>query len=162
MSETGNDMVLNQVQTSQLDRKLCRFGLNVLGQPVNNDKIICAGVLDGSKDACHGDSGGPLVCLSNRKLGWEQQGIISVGIGCSNKRNPGLYTRVSSFINWIKSKAMVSTHRMSCIQFQFQFQLFYCSPKQLQLCSIITYQKNQATTGNLKGMLIPLTRAPYQ
>ena len=108
-------MVLNQVQTSQLDRKLCRFGLNVLGQPVNNDKIICAGVLDGSKDACHGDSGGPLVCLSNRKLGWEQQGIISVGIGCSNKRNPGLYTRVSSFINWIKSKAMVSTHRMSCM-----------------------------------------------
>src|SRR6218665_551826 len=42
------------------------------------------------------------------------------------------------------------------------FQLFYCNPKQLQLCSIITYQKNQVTTGNLKGMLIPLTRALYQ
>lgn len=49
-----------------------------------------------TRDACQGDSGGPLICDGI------QYGIISWGIGCGREGLPGIYTRVSFFINWIE------------------------------------------------------------
>ncbi|XP_065363671.1 serine protease 53-like [Calliphora vicina] len=57
--------------------------------------MICAGYLEGERDACQGDSGGPLVCLGR------QAGIISWGSGCAKPKNPGVYTEVSYHKNWI-------------------------------------------------------------
>ena len=45
-----------------------------------------------------GDSGGPLFYCDAK---CEQIGIVSFGIGCAEKRYPGVYTRVSKYINWI-------------------------------------------------------------
>ncbi|XP_050668050.1 serine protease snake-like isoform X2 [Leptidea sinapis] len=68
---------------------------------------ICAGKLAGGVDACKGDSGGPLqveIPLPIASQGSMHYiiGITSFGIGCARPNKPGVYTRVSSFVDWIE------------------------------------------------------------
>ncbi|CAH0712953.1 unnamed protein product, partial [Brenthis ino] len=69
---------------------------------------ICGGKLSGGVDACQGDSGGPLqvkIPLPESSEGSMHFliGVTSFGIGCALPDLPGVYTRVSSFIDWIES-----------------------------------------------------------
>lgn len=65
---------------------------------------ICAGEPQGGRDACQGDSGGPFVCRSERDSSeWYLAGIISHGDGCARANEPGVYTRVSLYLDWIDS-----------------------------------------------------------
>ncbi|CAG7722478.1 unnamed protein product [Allacma fusca] len=64
------------------------------------DRMICAGFEEGKKDACTGDSGGPLALKQPNKQ-WVQVGIVSWGEGCARDKRPGLYSRVTEFIQWI-------------------------------------------------------------
>lgn len=65
---------------------------------------ICAGDTTGERDTCQGDSGGPLQIST-----WAESqriyyviGITSFGRGCAT-RQPGVYTRVSYYLDWIES-----------------------------------------------------------
>lgn len=51
-------------------------------------------------DACKGDSGGPLVCMKDERM--ILLGIISWGEGCGEKDLPGVYTKVTNYLNWIR------------------------------------------------------------
>jgi Trypsin len=90
---------------SSVSKELLDASLNVvpydlcknLYQYLDNDRMICAGVSDGSKDACQGDSGGPLI---SKDLS-SQIGITSFGIGCGRPNMPAVYTRVSYYQKWI-------------------------------------------------------------
>jgi len=67
------------------------------------DEMLCT--FTNNKDACQGDSGGPLVIRGNdpNGAGDVQVGIVSWGIGCATKVFPGVFSRVSSAYNWIKT-----------------------------------------------------------
>lgn len=65
------------------------------------DVQMCAGHLEGRKDACQGDSGGPLVGISSSGS-VELVGIVSWGLDCAKPNAPGAYTNVFKFADFIK------------------------------------------------------------
>ncbi|XP_064292592.1 transmembrane protease serine 9-like [Plodia interpunctella] len=65
--------------------------------------VICAGGKPG-KDSCNGDSGGSLVkqIHDNTSANWFLFGITSYGYKeCGTRGRPGLYTRVTRYMDWI-------------------------------------------------------------
>ncbi|XP_049287587.1 uncharacterized protein LOC125766049 [Anopheles funestus] len=62
------------------------------------EQQLCAGGVYGI-DSCSGDSGGPLMV---RRFYWIQEGVISFGNQCALEGWPGVYTRVSSYLDWIR------------------------------------------------------------
>uniref|UniRef100_A0A4W3GVC7 Neurotrypsin n=1 Tax=Callorhinchus milii TaxID=7868 RepID=A0A4W3GVC7_CALMI len=90
---------LQQAAIPLLPKRLCedRYKNRFTG------RMLCAGnLLDHKRvDSCQGDSGGPLMC--ERPGGhWVVFGVTSWGHGCGVKDTPGVYTRVSAFVPWIK------------------------------------------------------------
>lgn len=64
--------------------------------------MVCAGG-DGIISGCQGDSGGPLNCFTDGA--WRVHGVVSYGPSgrCNQVNKPTVFTRVSSFQNWIYS-----------------------------------------------------------
>ncbi|XP_011695705.1 PREDICTED: serine protease nudel isoform X2 [Wasmannia auropunctata] len=67
-----------------------------------NEASICAGYPEGGHDACQGDSGGPLMCRNpNLETQWYAAGLISHGDGCGRPDEPGVYMKISYYLDWI-------------------------------------------------------------
>merc|ERR1712212_675957 len=65
--------------------------------------MVCAGYAKGGKDSCQGDSGGPLVVPKSSSDDTAIiYGVVSWGAGCASPDLPGVYARVTKFIDWIK------------------------------------------------------------
>ncbi|CAK1556369.1 unnamed protein product [Leptosia nina] len=62
---------------------------------------ICAGDEFGRHDTCEGDSGGPLQALTEQDGNYRLIGVTSFGRGCASTV-PGVYTRVSEYLDWIE------------------------------------------------------------
>ncbi|XP_051519860.1 coagulation factor XI-like [Myxocyprinus asiaticus] len=94
--------VLQEAQVPLIGSDSCKVMLPVEGS--RPQKILktnlCAGYPQGGIDTCQGDSGGPLVCEVDNT--WYLTGITSWGLGCAEANKPGVYTRVSYYLDWIK------------------------------------------------------------
>merc|ERR1711892_752457 len=65
--------------------------------------MVCAGYAKGGKDSCQGDSGGPLVVPKSSSDDTAIiYGVVSWGSGCADPNMPGVYARVTKFVDWIK------------------------------------------------------------
>ncbi|XP_008769018.1 serine protease 52 isoform X2 [Rattus norvegicus] len=97
-----------KVQTTKLQKvqvDLFRWDWCGYVLPLLTKNMLCAGTPDGGMDACQGDSGGALVCNKKRNINtWYQVGIVSWGVGCGKKNLPGVYTKVSPYLKWIRKQ----------------------------------------------------------
>ena len=64
--------------------------------------MFCAGYLEGGIDTCQGDSGGGMICEVRGRQ--SVMGLTSWGTGCGRPNRPGVYTKVSDYLDWITEK----------------------------------------------------------
>jgi trypsin len=87
-------VTVNIVSTSQCNSAYSSYG-------GITDRMICAAVTGGGKDACQGDSGGPLV------VGNTLVGLVSWGVGCAEASYPGVYSNVAALRSFISQETGV-------------------------------------------------------
>ena len=75
-----------------------------------NDNMVCAGSASAFTDACQGDSGGPLSCKMGKKGPWISYGIVSWGVGCGVYKRPGVYARVTNYMDWVEKLTGVKSN----------------------------------------------------
>ncbi|XP_075831700.1 complement factor D isoform X3 [Microtus pennsylvanicus] len=86
--------VLQTLTVPIMDRNTCNQRVHHDGAVTKN--MICAE--SNRRDTCRGDSGGPLVCRNT------VEGIVAWGSRvCGNRKKPGVFTRVSTYIDWIEN-----------------------------------------------------------
>ena len=66
-----------------------------------NKKIGTYYVAFSGKDSCGGDSGGAFVTRINANYPWYQSGIVSYGSDRCGVGIPGVFTKVSNYLDWI-------------------------------------------------------------
>jgi V8-like Glu-specific endopeptidase len=101
---TGYDLVLKQTSIPMIPNEVCRTFFSDTRETDIDDTVLCAGYRNGGDDTCDGDSGGPFVKYCPTERRWKLVGIISMGsTECGARDQPGVYTYVPFYINWINS-----------------------------------------------------------
>lgn len=97
--------VLRQLEVPILSNKRCELLYRRAGHPQYiPDIFMCAGYSQGGRDSCDGDSGGPLGVQLARgaDIAWHLAGVVSWGIGCGERDQPGVMVRLARYTRWIQ------------------------------------------------------------
>ncbi|XP_062382899.1 tryptase-2-like [Sardina pilchardus] len=82
----GGDKTLQQLRLPLVDDNTCRQAY-----PKTNDNQLCAGYMEGGKDACQ----------------FVQVGVVSFGSGCARRGYPGVYTRVYNYMHMLHKEQLL-------------------------------------------------------
>jgi len=94
--DLGYPNTLKHTTVKVLDPRDRRCAADTLLDPVTK---LCAYTT--GTDACQGDSGGPLTVVEGGVH--TIIGVVSYGFGCAAKNHPGIYARVTNYLDWIVS-----------------------------------------------------------
>ncbi|XP_076239133.1 venom serine protease Bi-VSP [Calliopsis andreniformis] len=92
---------LLETQLPVVSNQACKDAYSNFPVAVIDNRVLCAGYARGGKDACQGDSGGPL--MFPQKTTFYQIGVVSYGYKCAEPGYPGVYTRVTEYLDFITS-----------------------------------------------------------
>ncbi|CAH2060917.1 unnamed protein product, partial [Iphiclides podalirius] len=111
---TGSQTLM-KVDVDLVDSTVCNRSMRylirrkVLARGITEDQLCAGDYENGGRDTCQGDSGGPLQvmidrvdCVNTFPL-HTLVGVTSFGRDCGRKMAPGVYTRVSRYVEWIES-----------------------------------------------------------
>lgn len=112
---TEGSQTLMRVDVDLVDNAACNRSMKflikrkILAQGLTDDQFCAGDYEKGGKDTCQGDSGGPMQimedrvnCIHNFPL-HTIVGVTSFGRDCGRKMAPGVYTKVSRYVDWIES-----------------------------------------------------------
>jgi len=97
--------VLMEVDVKTMSNSACCSNYSYRCGDLTN-QMMCAN--NPGKDSCQGDSGGPLVTKESNGA-FTQIGVVSWGYGCAQSNYPGVYSRVTDQITWIRSNMVGKT-----------------------------------------------------
>jgi len=108
---------LQEVEVGVITNKACAEDYGYNGHANITESMLCAVVPGGGKDACQGDSGGPLMVTNGDGetpgQNYYQIGVVSTGHGCAKANYPGIYSRVTVALDWIK-KVLAGDNAIHC------------------------------------------------
>jgi len=97
--------ILQEVALSYVPNAICELAkdstLDLTYQDQISDNMLCAG--DSGQDSCQGDSGGPLIVSGGSAEQDVLVGVISWGFGCALPAFPGVYSRISAELEWLRA-----------------------------------------------------------
>lgn len=89
---------LQSVMVDIIDTHDCRDNFKYKAKDITQN-MMCA--RSPGADACYGDSGGPLTVSENGQA--VLVGVVSWGLDCAQPQWPGVYSRVTSGLDWIRA-----------------------------------------------------------
>ncbi|CAL8106978.1 unnamed protein product [Orchesella dallaii] len=104
--------ILREVEVPIMSNEECKTQTRYTPREIT-DTMMCAGHPEGKQDACQGDSGGPLNWEDLREDSSKEGtkyviGIVSWGQGCARASFPGVYTRITKYLEWIRQNTQDS------------------------------------------------------
>ncbi|XP_036329071.1 trypsin-1-like isoform X2 [Rhagoletis pomonella] len=99
-NESESRQWLRQAEVPIFNQDLCSEKYKQFGGVT--ERMICAGYLEGGKDACQRNSGGPLTNKDGVLVG-----VVSWGYGCARPEYPGVYSRVQYAREWLRQHSGV-------------------------------------------------------
>ncbi|XP_064482491.1 transmembrane protease serine 9-like [Ornithodoros turicata] len=141
-TEYGGDLpkVLQKVNLPIVSTARCQsYYDDIYPITVQGDKMICAGYDEGGRSTCHGDSGGPLQCpgVGDRQV---IVGVTSWGVRCAGPRRPGVFARVTNFLDFIHEQVQEKDEAPSTAT---------CPPCPPSRLSIVHTWKGRSRTPNM-------------